>query len=467
MALPVNNPLAELAAAGEQYRHDIGPDEFYLGIHPDNRQQHLEEARGVDGIDLDETLPVNGKGHMYIPVEEDINVIEEVHRCARANREVLLREVAFVRDRIDRMNQEFGGNINACNGDIAECAENLAVCTGDLAQCVERMGDDRKGGVKPRQFHGRKDEDAEDWLGLYISYFTFNRRGGANDMRLALGMYLSDSARDWYVDHAIEEIAAWDDVKAEFREYFTKLTPSQKRELSFLQMQKGEEIKAFTGKVSKAFRKLDLTDEAKKAAYLVAVLPIYRLEIEKAIAEEAAEAVITYSDMIKMAMEAKDKLEIYDNASGVSAKEIEAMLNKMTTKLKEDLKGSEEEKEKVTVNEISDRVSRHFDDKFKSYSRDAENRYKKYNSSGGGDKGFKPEGKFQGERSTPLSCFKCGKEGHIKPNCPQIRDQGQGNPRNRRCYCCDKAGHYAKDCQIFLEWRKTHGDLSQEKTKGN
>ena len=56
-------------------------------------------------------------------------------------------------------------------------------------------------------------------------------------MRNALGMYLSDGARDWYIDHAIAEIDAWEDVKAEFRDYFTKLTPSQKRELAFLQME--------------------------------------------------------------------------------------------------------------------------------------------------------------------------------------------------------------------------------------
>ena len=440
MAYQGNNPaLLELAAAGLRYRQDEDLEfpNYYRDLdRNENGKEKLaenKEEREREG-DRSPTPP---------PFDDRLELLVEIAKRGDQNKFIILGAL-----------------------------QQLGLQVEDLDQKqIDRMAD-RKGGVKPHMFYGKKDEDAEDWLALYECYFAFNRNRAA-DVRHAFGMYLGGSARDWYNDHSISRMDNWDNIKEEFCNFFTKLTPTQKRELAFVKMKQGEDIKEFNAKISKAFRKLELGDEAKKSRYLEAITPIYRIEVEKGII--AMEDVPTYSDLIKISREAGEKLEIYDRATGVSADQIEGMIGKMTKSLKEEIKRSEGEKDKITVSQISEKVSRHFDDKFKKYSREADERFKRYSKGapgikpkiegqGGGDRGFRPSGRFQGRDHSDLVCFRCGELGHIMLNCP-LKD----TKRSITCYFCGEKGHYSRECPILQEmWKnkRTQGHQSRSNSNG-
>ena len=51
------------------------------------------------------------------------------------------------------------------------------------------------------------------------------------------------------------------------------------------------------------------------------------------------------------------------------------------------------------------------------------------------------------KRVRNITCSECGKSGHYKSNCPEVkRKKKKRKPRGRHCPLCGKRGHYAKSC---------------------
>ena len=44
------------------------------------------------------------------------------------------------------------------------------------------------------------------------------------------------------------------------------------------------------------------------------------------------------------------------------------------------------------------------------------------------------------------SCYQCGGS-HLKRNCPQLAGGVGGSGDRRKCFICDKPGHFANNCQ--------------------
>ncbi|MBS1986687.1 hypothetical protein JST99_02015, partial [Candidatus Dependentiae bacterium] len=53
-----------------------------------------------------------------------------------------------------------------------------------------------------------------------------------------------------------------------------------------------------------------------------------------------------------------------------------------------------------------------------------------------------------GGNNRGVTCYGCGKEGHIKPNCPDAKSSNSNSKERKEivCYWCNEKGHISRDC---------------------
>jgi hypothetical protein len=64
-----------------------------------------------------------------------------------------------------------------------------------------------------------------------------------------------------------------------------------------------------------------------------------------------------------------------------------------------------------------------------------------------------------------ITCYGCGKEGHIKSKCPDKKEQATTAVSSIVCDFCDKKGHSVKECRFLMSYKKTRNSKESKDGK--